>query len=168
MDVGPRREVLVPVPGAAAGALQLGREGFFIPPGGVQSDHAASIHRHEGVIVLVDSGAEEAPAEAALRLRVEAGQLPRQQLVLLFVRAAVPATRCHSGPGAVAAQAFHIGNHLFLPSDWLDPDPGSSHTLLLLVPKSCQLAPMKTGFPARKPKARKSKADRNPCEVQHD
>lgn len=150
--MGSRREVLLPIPRAAARALAVGWEGFFINHRRVHSDHAASVHRHDGVIVLVDSGAEKAPAKAALRLRVQAGQLSRQKLILLFIGAAVPTTRCRSVPGPVAAQAFHIGNHLIPPSDWLDPGPGPYDTLSLQVPKICQPALVKTMFPAQKQK----------------
>lgn len=114
MYVGPWWVMLLAAPGAAAWILEVRWQGCLVNRGCLRPASTTCFQRHDGVVVLVDPGAQKAPPQAALRLRLQGGHLSREKLVLLFIGTPVPAARRHAVPRPLATQALHVGNHLCL------------------------------------------------------
>lgn len=106
VDVGAWREVLPAVPRAVAWILKGRWEGPPVGCGRTRSPGAAGVHH--GLVLLVDLGAEKAPAKAALRFGLQGGHFAWKKLIQLFVGAGVPASGRHPRPRPLATQTFHI------------------------------------------------------------
>ena len=83
------REVLAAVPRAVTRILKVRRERLFVTR---WRPRPARVQPQDGIVVLVDFGAEKPAAQAALRLRLQGGHLARKQLVSVFGVTAVPAS----------------------------------------------------------------------------
>lgn len=89
VDVRSWREVLAQVPRAVSRMLQVRGEGLPVKGGCPWASGGVGVQ--DGVVVLVDPGAEEAPPQAALRLWLEGDHLAWEELVQVFVGVRVPA-----------------------------------------------------------------------------
>lgn len=112
MHVGSWWEVLLAAPGAAAWVLKVRWRRGLVKKGRVQASRTAAAptgsQGHDGIVVLVDPGAQEAPPQAAFHLWLQGGHLPWEEFVPLVVWTPVPAPGRHTVPCSLTTQALHV------------------------------------------------------------
>lgn len=86
------------VPGAVAQTLNVSRREFSVTQGGPRPAATVSVQRQEGIVLLVDFGAQQTPSKTPFCFRMESGHLAWEELVSLFIGTSVPTVGFHTRP----------------------------------------------------------------------